>query len=457
MKPRHCRFALFAALVTSTILPCSDVLAAPNQAIRHLQTSDWYNTGQGPKVYGLRKFPYPYQAMLALSSDADSETLRKFNLVHRFINTTEQTPLGPGLGLDYADSIFMFNGNNHKSFIDLDRVPMANELTYFRGVTAQLYAADALDHYIRCGWVDTLHTYGDFSRVDERTTVFRRSLAATAAKSLADRGDHIEVWTDHGNKSNVDNFGSYRQAGFYRYQQGEVPGSPYYHTDITIPHGIRFVWPDTSSNQFVRDSVIFPLQLADGRRVWGFWRYTNEHYTSQGAVRWNWTPYGLPEQLTEQHLRALEARHGYAVVAQHLCGTPYPGVLPKDAVAALRLLAAHHHQGKVLVARTSRLLRYNVAQKYVTYDVTHRFGTTYVHIRKISDPVFGTHQPSLDEVRGLTFYTSNPERTVIDLGDSPLPSALVQHNASDGTHPSVGIRWFPSDTADHAVSMPNVP
>ncbi|GLG02661.1 hypothetical protein Alches_27020 [Alicyclobacillus hesperidum subsp. aegles] len=457
MKRQHCRSALFATLLTSALLPCSVAMASSSQALHTTQTNDWYNAGQGPKVYGMRKFPYPYQAMLALSSDADSETLRKFNLVHRFINTTEQTPIGRGLGLDYADSIFMFNGNDHQAFIDLNHVPMANELTYFRGITAQPYAASVLDRYVQCGWVDTLHTYGDFSRVDEHTTVFRRSLAATAANALAKRGDHIEVWTDHGNKSNVDNFGSYRRAGFYQYQQGEVPGSPYYHTDITIPHGIHFVWPDTSSNQFVRDSVIFPLRLADGRGVWGFWRYTNEHYSPQGAVRWNWTPYGLHEQLTEQHLRALEAKHGYAVVAQHLCGTPYPGVLPKDAVAALRLLAAHQHEGKVLVARTSRLLHYNVAQQYVSYDVTHQFGRTYIHIRKISDPVFGAHQPSIDEIRGLTFYTSDPGRTVIELGDNPLPAALIQHNASDGEHPSVGIRWFPPDTADHALTVPNVP
>ena len=69
-----------------------------------------YDMNQAPRVYGMRKFPYPYQAMLALSSDADSETLRKFNLVHQFINTREMTPAGRGLGLDFADSFFMTTG-----------------------------------------------------------------------------------------------------------------------------------------------------------------------------------------------------------------------------------------------------------------------------------------------------------------------------------------------------------
>ncbi|MCL6489646.1 MAG: hypothetical protein K6T76_12030 [Alicyclobacillus mali] len=423
----------------------------------HPAAAEWQAASASPTVYGVRRFPYPYRAMLAISSDADSQTLRKFNLVHRFINTTQITALGRGLGLDFADSFFVYTANDQPHIVDeIGRVPLQREFSYFRGTGRVPYGAKAIHAYIRDGWIDTMHTYGDFSQVNQQTTRFRRHLAAQAVTALKANRDFVDVWTDHGNRSNVDNFGARGRGRFYAYQQGDLPGSPYYHTDLTIPYGIRFVWPDISSNAFSRPSVVFPLRLTDGRRVWGFWRYTNERYTPQGAVVWNWTPYGLDEQLSEAHLARLEADGGLAVVAQHLCGTPYPGVLPKDAVAALERLAQHERSGRLLVTRTSRLLHYNVTRDHLRYDVTHAFGRTYIHIRAVDDPVLGSHAPTLDEVRGVTFYTQNPRRTVLELGGRPVDPAMVVHNPSDGIHPSIGIRWFPKDTADHAINVAGV-
>ena len=415
-----------------------------------------YDTGQAPVVYGLRKFPYPYRAMLAISSDADSETLRKFNLVHEFINTTQMTPLGRGLGLDFADSFFMYNGDNLPGYVDINHEPMSDELSYFKGVSDQPYAASVINHYIHVGWIDTMHSYGDFSQVDQRKTLFSRQLAIQAIDALKENGDFITVWTDHGNESNVDNFGSYGKAPFSSYQQGANPWSKYYHTDLTIPYGIKFVWPDLSSDEFGMKSVIFPLTLPDGRHVWGFWRYTNSGYNSMGDPLWNWTPYHLAEQLTPAHLHELERLHEYSIVAQHLSGTIYPGVLPQSAVNALRLLAKEYHDGRILVTRTSRLLQYNVTQQYVSYDVTYSGGEAYIHIRENLDPVLGAHVPSINEIRGLTFYTSNPARTVIEIGDTPIPPSLVQDNKSDGVHPSVSVKWFPVDTTNYAETEPGV-
>lgn len=52
----------------------------------------------------LRKFPFPYDAMLAISSDIDNATVKKFEDYHQFLNTKEQTSHGQGLGLDIGDS-----------------------------------------------------------------------------------------------------------------------------------------------------------------------------------------------------------------------------------------------------------------------------------------------------------------------------------------------------------------
>ncbi|MDQ0189373.1 hypothetical protein J2S03_001205 [Alicyclobacillus cycloheptanicus] len=412
------------------------------------------DTGLSPTVYGLRKFPYPYQAMLAISSDADSQTLRKFNLVHEFL--TQMTPLGRGLGLDFADSFFMYNGDNLPGAVDINNLPMSKELTWFKGVSDQPYAASVLNAYIHDGWIDTMHTFGDFSRVNQSQTLFTRQLAIQGIAALKQNQDEITVWTDHGNKSNVDNFGAYGRAAFYNYQQGANPSSKYYHTDITIPYGIKFVWPDMSSDQFGMKSMIYPIKLPDGRKVWGFWRYTNSSYTKTGSPVWNWTPYQLSNQITMTKLKNLEKEHEFSIIAQHLDGTTYPDVLPKSAVTALEELATEYHDGRILVARTSRLLQYNVTEQYVKYKVTYQNGTAYIHILVIADPVLGTHVPSLDEIRGLTFYTSNPARTVIEIGNTPIPSTLVQENRSDGVHPSVAVQWYPPDTTNYAISEPGV-
>lgn len=414
------------------------------------------NTHVAPKVYGMRKFPYPYDAMLAISSDADSETLRKFNLIHEFINTTQMTPLGKGLGLDFADSFFMYNGDNLPGYVDINHEPMSDELSWFKGVSNQPYAAAILNHYIHVGWIDTMHTFGDFSQRNPNDTLFSRKLAVQAIDALKADGDDLTVWTDHGNKSNVDNFGDYGKSPFYNYQQGANPWSKYYHTDITIPYGIRFVWPDGASDQFGMSSMIYPLKLPDGREVWGFWRYTSEGFNAKGDPEWNWTPFGLNEQLSPAHLEEIEAHHDYSIVAQHLCGTTYPGVLPQPAVEALRRLAQQYYEGKILVTRTSRLLNYNVVQQYVSYRVTYEQGKAYIHILAILDPVFGAYVPTLNDIRGLTFYTSNPAETVIEIRNTPVPANLIQENRSDGVAPSIGIKWWPVDTTNYAETAPGI-
>lgn len=407
-------------------------------------------------VYEMRKFPYPYDAMLAISSDADSETLRKFNLVHEFINTKSKTPIGRGLGLDFSDSFFMYNGDNLHGAVDINQEPMSDELTYFKGVTTKPYGAFVINQYIQNGWIDTMHSYGDFSQINQKNTLFKRELAKQGVAVLKSQNIGITVWTDHGNKSNVDNFGAYGKAPFYAYQQGATPTSKYYHTNWTIPYGIKFVWADLSSDDFGMRSVIFPIMLSDGRRVWGFWRYTNENYTQQGDPDWNWTPFRLNEQLTPVHLSEIEKKHEISIIAQHLSGTIYPGALPSIAIQSLKALAKEQDKGHILVARTSRLLQYNVAEQYVSFDVTKSASDTYIHIRTILDPVFGAHVPTLDEIRGLTFYTSNPSSTVIDIGDQPIPADMVQTNKSDGIHPSIGVKWYPKDTTDYTITDPSV-
>jgi hypothetical protein len=427
---------------------------ALNQA--DVQKTDNLRDAKSVVVYGLRKFPYPFKAMLAISSDADHETLRKFNLIHEFLNTNAMTPMGRGLGLDISDSFFMYNGSNLPQPIDYRHVPIQRELTYFKGTSNTRYGANVIDAYIHDGWIDTIHTFGDFSRVNQKETLFRRDLAVHAIQALEAANDHLIVWTDHGNKSNVDNFGSYGTHRFYNYQQGANPNSPYYHTDLTIPYGIKFVWTDVASDIFGHSTMLYPIRLPDGQKIWGFWRYTDTSETRTGVVHWAWSADDLAKQLSYANLARLEWHHQYAILAQHLCANNYPLPLPKNAISALKLLAREYHKGNILVARTSRLLTYNVTQVYLKYHVTYTPGHAVIHITSIHDPVLGTHVPTMDELRGITFYTSDPARTEIELGNTPISGNLITRNPSDGISPSIGIKWFPPDTKNYAIAAPGV-
>ena len=462
MTNRHISIAV-SAMVALTLAGCATGTTTPtghaetNQAvITKPAKSDLNNTHKTPEVFGERKFPYPYKAMLALSSDADHMTLRKFNLIHEFLNTKEKTPFGYyGLGLDVSDSFFMYNGQNLPQIVDYGHKPMKDELTYFKGISSTPYGKSVIDHYIQSGWLDTLHSYGDFSQVNPHHTLFSRALANQAVSALKAAGDNVTVWTDHGNMSNVDNFGSYGVSKFYTYQQGANPHSPYYHTNLTIPYGVHFVWADRSSDVFSRRTTLYPIQLQDGRHVWGFWRYTDSGITRH-QTEWNWSIGGLSAQLSQTHLNQLIAQHGYAIVAQHFYALNTKLPLPGNAIDALWRLADEYNHGNILVARESRLLNYNVLQQYVTYDVTYAKGVAYIHVRSIRDPVFGTYVPTVADLHGITFYTTNPAQTVLEIGNTRIPQSDLQDNPSDGLYPSIGVKWFAPDTKNYAVTAPGV-
>jgi hypothetical protein len=428
-----------------------------NPPQEHNLIRDVNHNVSGEKInFRLRKFPYPYKAMLAISSDADHETLRKFNLIHQFLNTTEMTPMGKGLGLDISDSFFMYNGSDIKTYVDYDHVPITKEFTYFQGTSTKRYGGNIIDAYIHAGWMDSLHTYGDFSMEDPRQTKFSRKLAVQAIQTLKAEHDDITVWIDHGNQSNVDNFGSYGIRAFYNYQQGANPGSPYYHTDLLIPYGIQFVWADRASSVFGHNSMIYPLHLPDGRNVWGFWRYTSISETRFGIVHWVWSVDSLADELNPANLRSIIQGHQYAILAQHFCSDNTEQPLPQSAIERLRLLASEYHHGNILVTRTSRLLRYNVTEQYLRYTVTHANQKNIIHITSIDDPVLGKHVPTITELRGVTFYTFDPQRTEVEIGNTPIDRNLIQENPSDDIAPSISIKWYPPDTKNYAQTAPGV-
>ncbi len=403
----------------------------------------------------LRKFPFPFQAMLAIASDADHVTLRKFNVVHEFLNTKKDTMLGLGLGLDVSDSFFAYNGSDSPDIVDINHTPLRDEMTFFRGVSRQLYMGKILLRYMRAGWIDSFHSMGDYSRVDSTQTLFKRSQAEYAIAYLLKQGIHLTVTIDHGNQSNVANFGAYgyKDNPFFDYQQGANPYSPYYVADLLREIGVRFVWPDIYNGNFSMKSMLFPIHLQDGHTMWGFWRYTGR--LVQGVIRgklynlrWEteWNPHDLYRQLSLRHLSELIRTHGYAIVAQHLEGNADAFVLPTSAIEALTRLAHFQDRGSILVARTSRLLMYNLVTQYLQFHTTYAKGVTTIDITRINDPVDGAWIPTLDQLHGVTFDVRDPNQVVLRVNGKLVPESWIKRSPH-----TIGVVWFAPDYTNYAI------
>lgn len=434
-----------------TVLAVSTLSEAPlpEESISDTVKNTIENAKNTTSLVQLRKFPYPYDAMLAISSDIDNTTVEKFETYHQFLNTLEQTSHGPGLGLDIGDSAWFYVVNDSVINLDKEGHKADYSMSYFQGLNPNARKdADKIIHYYKVGWIDSLHSFGDFSRND-RSVKFTRDLAIAAWKAMNESGFKPKVWINHGSESNAQNFGAYNPKTLFKYQAGDDPKSPYYHTDLTMDNGIRYVWNSIGMSQFSYDNPLFPIKLRDGRQVWGFYRYT--HDLVKGKYDWTWETHELHRQITKQRLDQLVQERKFSIVAQHLGkesdGFPFN---PID-IQALQLLKAYQDEGKVLVARTSRLLDYARAQKYVRYSIVQIDGKTYININSIEDAVLGPTTPTLDEIRGLTFYVDDPDKTYILLKLSLIPKEQLQRNGPDkSSKKSIGIKWFMPDYTDYS-------
>jgi hypothetical protein len=414
----------------------------------------------------LRKFPHPYRAALAVSNDADFMTDESFRFFHRYLNTTKETPLGRGLALPVADSFFLFNSPESK-----------NGFTLFEGLSNQLSTrAGLLLDCARAGLIDTLHTFGDFTSPDH----FTRDLARRGLDTLLREGVILRVWVNHGGPSNVQCLGPLTD-----HFQGDLPGTPCYHADLTTAFGIRFCWLGSALGDYIAydgrtrahavltwvqgvlrarsllmlrsalqlRTLVYPLTLRDGAVLLGFNRYA-------GTMGFTPVLEDLPIQLSARNLNLLKDAGGYSIVYQHfavrrrLAGFGVDSYKPNihpylrlEETAALVRLAEEFHNGNILVTSTERLLRYNAAQRWLRW--TSNVSEQGVRIRLV-----GIEEPSngkcrlvdLAELEGLTFYTPDPRKTEIWRGtagaDVRVPNLIANPTDHTGRESvSIPISW----------------
>jgi len=397
----------------------------------------------------LRKFPYPYKAALTVCSDIDETGFEPFLHIHHFLNSTEGTLLGPGLGLPIGDSFWMYDE------------PDAPEsaFAYFNGLTHEPSKyAPLMRDFMAAGILDVLHTYGNFKSPD----AFCRILAQQALEELDRYHLKIRTWTNHG-----DNFNRQKIGGLSG-GLGDVP-SDLYHADLLKTYGMRFFWEQEAQvtsvvgqdrsfhfaeaywqsplfsgirlkgkyalkgflsqldrlnfklskthflpgEPFSSDNALLnPVVLRDGNRLLKFRRF--------GNGRLDWSDH-LPVLLSEQVVQALIEKEGYLIAYIHLGSRIFPSnnlpFSPESVQAFQRI--ARYSKDSLWVHTTTRILTYNYVRNNLQWTVEETDSHYLIRVLGVSS--LDSAELTADDFAGLTFCAPADKPVKLIFQNQSLP------------------------------------
>ena len=390
----------------------------------------------------LRPCPRPWRAMLAICSDLDeTPDANTYFETSRFLNTTDDTSLGPGAGLETGNTIYF------------DMPP--GQFSYRSGSDAD---RDRIHTLIRSGHIDCLHSFGDLAAT--RADVERAWAELSAAGAIP------EVWVDHARAPT--NFDPTLMEG-----GGALPAHAAFHADLSIAAGLRYVWkgrvtsvvakeaplslrgilnatqPVASAITLAKEAakiglavsrggtyamharreLISPQTLADGTVVSEFIR-SNPCW---GGVSHSETADGICEVLAPRVLSQLVRAGGRSVFYTHLGKSRTGAILPETAIAAFRQLAEYQTRGQILVTTTRRLLGY--------CDAWHSSRWSCNRDGSELNIVINSELPSHD-LAGLTWWTDE----AVPYASATLPdgSKVELECRPGGDEPAtVAVPWAP--------------
>ncbi len=396
----------------------------------------------------LRKFPYPYRAALAISSDCDQTDPKEFLTLMKYLNTPDSTPIGKGVGLEVGYSFWFYDPLEQSS------------LTIFKDTTDTLTPFEPMMRtLIQAGYLDYLHTFGEFSLGG-----FSRKLAIKAYKYLQTHNLRISVWVNHGPPTNSQNLGNLPE------QRGDNPESSEYHTDLLLASGVRFIgkydvvhtvgqdgqvtiWDRLKQlgeafkylvlrrewmfGRLLGNHLIDPWTLDDGRQVYVFKRFIS----SNGKVD-HPNARSLAQQIPPEVIRELERKGGFMILYTHLGdNSGPPSYFSSQTKEVFQYLAKEFHEGRLLVTTTSRLLRYNLLYRYLDWTAETAGETLKIVIHGVKDPVQGYWVPTERDLGGITFYIPRSHGPV-QLMIRTQPLQHLRENPPDAKGlPSVSIPW----------------
>lgn len=397
----------------------------------------------------LRPFPYPYRSMLAICSDLDDTPDKHVYMkIIRFLNTTDMTTMGKGVGLEVGNSIHFRAQPGIFSYRSTDDS-----------------GREMVRRLIRSGHIDCLHTFGEL--------IYTRDEAEQSLNELRQHDCWLEVWVDHGGTAT--NFGSDIMQG-----QGDNVDHPAYHADLTVDYGIKYVCcgrvtsitgqdtppklggifscghPMASGRTLLKEAakqflarvgdqkyalhrtndILRPSVLRDGNRVYEFMR-CNPHW---GGVGCGDQGRYIGEVLTGDMLNRLIERGGTCILYTHLGRVDDPDVpFNLKAVAAFRRLAEAFHTGRILVTTTRRLLGYCRAIREIAFNSQWNGRILRIDINT-QTAMNWVGELCIADLSGLTFYVPDTQTTCIKINGWEVRN--LRANPPDHTgRPSVSLPW----------------
>lgn len=383
----------------------------------------------------LLDLPHPYSAMVAICSDLDETPSADVYLeTSRFLNTGENTRFGKGMNLEVGNTIYFYMA--------------PTEFSYWN--TSDKVRSRIRD-LIRSGHVDCIHSWGDLAT--------ERRQAGETLEHLAKNDCRFRVWIDHAIAPS--NFGADIMQG-----SGDLPGSAIYHSDLTLAHGIRYVWRGrvtsmqgqdapaslagiwrgaepvgslvTLSKEAVKvaaarlgsskyalhrhNRVLADATLRDSSPVLEFLR-TNPHPLGVSAGD---TASGLGRALSASFLDRLVRRRAKAVVYTHLGKRldPQSGI-PDETRQSLERLADRMRRGQVLVTTTARLLEYTRLVDSLSWQVEPAGDCKEIVIQP---------ETGIESLHGLGFSVPAGSEYRIVANGRPLETTRIANGAKDVLH-----------------------
>ncbi|ABM02298.1 hypothetical protein Ping_0439 [Psychromonas ingrahamii 37] len=390
----------------------------------------------------LRKYPYPYSAMLAICSDLDETPNKKIYFeTARYLNTTEETLLGKGVGLEVGNTIYFDMPAHNFSYTNTDDD-----------------GREKVQKLIQSGHIDCLHSFGDFVNSRGKIEQYWDEIRQSERK--------IEVWVDHAQApTNLDN--DIMQG------QGAEIGKPAYHSDLTVKSGgLPFIWKGRVTSCVAQNSnrsyasifnikqikassktillevikgwlarlgnqkyamhkdnkVLRKTQLVDGTPVIEFLRCN----PSWGGVSSNDKARGIHNVLTKNVLDTLVAKQGSSILYSHL-GKVFSVDRPfnNETRHSFELLASYQKRGDILTATTRRLLGYFRTLEALSFTVESVEDETNINL---------STEYTGEDLNGLTWYVEEPEKISLYINKKKYSDLQINPPDKSGKA-SVSIKW----------------
>jgi hypothetical protein len=399
----------------------------------------------------LRKYPYPYRGLLALASDLDgTRSAEDYLQLLTFLNTTRATPMGDGIGIEFANSLYFDTTETQFSYWNADE-----------------RMRDILRTLIGSGHIDALHSLGGQART--------RARVARTLDEIERRGLAFPIFSNHSTAPT-----NFRSEHSNCSGSGDDPDAGTYHADRTIASGVAYVWlaqttsvmaqevrPDpldvicaehrltslaTAARQtakllrgrwspkyamHTRNHILRETRLADGQPVLEFLR-SNAHWA---GIRRGESGLALDQVLRPAALDRLVEAGGSTVVYTHLGKRPAGAtqLLSGATIDALRRLADCERSGHLLVLTTARALDYCALARYLEWHVEDGREATIVHLR------LSCGEPLRSRLK--RFLPGSGLSLLVD-GAGPVRLVL------DGEHCGPLTRHPPDATGAESISLP---